>query len=175
MQSGLPELQQSYPPRAASVAAARRDVADFARRAGLEPERIDDVRLAVSEALTNAIQHAFIKATPGNEVTVTAIKSGDELWVLVADNGSGMRNRDDSPGLGLGLALINQTTDGFDLVHEAGQGTELRMCFTLRGRGGSAQRARPLELAEHPESPHWGRGSWASAMSPPISIFSTTA
>jgi hypothetical protein len=48
-----------------------------------------------------------------------------------------MRARTDSPGLGLGLAIIAQMADGVDLVKPAAGGLELRMRFAVaRGGGG---------------------------------------
>ena len=51
--------------------------------------------------------------------------------MLIADNGCGMRAGRDSDGLGLGLALIAQMTDGFSIVERSCGGTELRLCYTL--------------------------------------------
>jgi two-component sensor histidine kinase len=53
------------------------------------------------------------------------------LWVLIADNGCGLHAGRDTDGLGLGLALISQMTDGFSVVGRSSGGTELRLRFAL--------------------------------------------
>jgi anti-sigma regulatory factor (Ser/Thr protein kinase) len=80
---------------------------------------IDAVELAVSEAVANATVHAYRDerapdAGPGR-VRVSARIDGDELWVVVSDDGVGMSPRPDSPGLGLGLPLIAQLSDGLEI------------------------------------------------------------
>jgi len=52
--------------------------------------------------------------------------------VVAVDEGSAMAPRDDSPGLGLGLALIRRIADGFDHRVPPGGGTELWMHFRAR-------------------------------------------
>ena len=67
---------------------------------------------------------------PGT-LDVSATVAGDELWVIITDIGLGLRPRPDSPGLGLGLAIIAQLADGVDLVRPAEGGLELRMRFGM--------------------------------------------
>ncbi|MGI8507357.1 MAG: ATP-binding protein [Solirubrobacteraceae bacterium] len=112
-----------------SVPSARRALSDFAAVAGAEPHRVEAVRLASSEALTNAVLHAY-RGEPGS-VYVTAAVVADELWVLIADDGCGLEPRADRPGLGLGLGLIAQISDELAIVPRAGGGTEVRMRFNL--------------------------------------------
>jgi serine/threonine-protein kinase RsbW len=89
------------------------------------------VRLAVSEAISNAVVHAFPeRAEPGTvSVGVTLHDTGIEIFVR--DDGSGMARRDDSPGLGLGLSLSRRVADGFDQPETPDGGTALWMRFTV--------------------------------------------
>ncbi len=128
-----PVLTESYPAVAGSVASARETLAQFAAAAGAEQEQIDAVRLAVSEAVTNAVLHAY-RDRPGH-VTIAAWAVNGELWVLIADDGSGLRAASDRSGLGLGLALIQQVSDQLTIVERAGGGTELRVRFAIAGEG----------------------------------------
>ena len=57
------------------------------------------------------------------------------LCIYVRDHGSGMRRREDSPGLGLGLPLINQTAWDMDVRAPRAGGTEVLMRFELSGSG----------------------------------------
>jgi len=97
-------LTVTYPADPESVAIARHALTAFAADAGADHRQVEAVRLAVSEAMTNAVLHAYRDA-PG-DVRVTAALVSEELWVLVGDDGGGMEARPDRPGLGLGLALI---------------------------------------------------------------------
>ena len=123
-----------------SVALARGALREFARAAGADQEQVDAVRLAGSEAVTNAVIHAY-RAEPG-EIQVTAAIVSDELWVLIADDGCGMEPRADRPGLGLGLGLIAQVSDELAIVPRASGGTELRMRFNIGHEGRTRARSQ---------------------------------
>ncbi len=132
---GAGDLSVRYPAQPDSVAALRAAVVDFAARQGASAATIDAVRLAVSEAATNVVVHAYRDAAHPGDIEVEASLAGGELWVMVADAGTGLRARRDSPGLGLGLGLIAGVADGIDLVHRAAGGLELRMRFALDPAG----------------------------------------
>jgi anti-sigma regulatory factor (Ser/Thr protein kinase) len=126
-------LSYSYPAVADSVPRAREALSKFAQSVGVRGDQLDAIRLAVSEAATNAVVHAY-EGDAGQIQVDAALGSGD-LWVLVADDGYGMRPRIDSPGLGVGLALISQVCDEFAIAKSASGGTEVRMRFGLREGG----------------------------------------
>ncbi len=138
-------LTRSYPALPGSVPAARRELGELAIAAGATPDKLDAVRLAVSEAVTNAVLHAY-PDRPG-AVHVTAAVASSELWVLVADDGCGLEARASRPGLGLGLALIAQASDDFTVVPRSSRGLELQMRFNLerssRGRWSSCAATSP--------------------------------
>jgi anti-sigma regulatory factor (Ser/Thr protein kinase) len=122
-------LNESHRATADVIPALRHTVADYARSVGVEGTKLDAVRLAVSEAISNVVLHAYSGA-PGY-VHVTARVVGDELWVLVADEGRGHNATPLRPGLGWGLAFITDATDEFALAERADGGTEARMIFKL--------------------------------------------
>lgn len=134
------DFAETYPARLESVASVRAALVDFARRNGASQAAVEAVELAVSEAATNVVVHAYDDAAEAGVIEVAAAFAAGELWVLVADGGAGLRPRRDGPGLGLGLGLIAQVSDGVDIVNRAGGGLELRMRFALdsvdRGRLG---------------------------------------
>jgi serine/threonine-protein kinase RsbW len=150
MNPGEPPFSKSYAAVAASVPLARRALACFARDVGACEEQIDAITLASSEALTNVVQHAY-DGDPGSLHVESAV-AGGELWVLVSDDGHGMRAGDRNRGLGVGLALIACLADGFAVVKRSSGGTELQMRFGLRAR-------------RAPEVDHF-RGSAFSARAP---------
>src|ERR1700745_2794619 len=98
-------FSDDYPAVAASIPRARTAVARFAHEAGASEESVEAVRLASSEALTNAVLHAY-GDEPGGVIHVTAAVASDELWLLIADDGCGLRGSTRGESLGIGLALI---------------------------------------------------------------------
>ena len=90
------------------------------------------VRLAVSEAVTNVILHGYRNGSTG-AFTVQIEARGDELHVLVRDDGCGMSPRTDSPGAGLGLPLIASLAGTVSVTTPPEGGTEVRMTFDLTG------------------------------------------
>ena len=138
-------FNQSYPAVPSSVPRARTALAMFARAPGATPEQVDAVRLAVSEALTNAVVHAY--GAQSGAVHVSASRSGAELWVLIADDGQGVNGATDSPGLGMGLALIASMADYFAMSKRTEGGTEIRMRFGARARRPATLHALDRSLA----------------------------
>lgn len=115
----------------ASVPVLRAAVAEFVGAAGVQGDHLDAVKLAVSEAVTNAVMHAYVDAEePGEVRVVTCVREG-EIEVEVSDDGLGMMPRLDSPGLGVGLPFIADTADTLDIATGEGGGTVLRMSFKV--------------------------------------------
>jgi serine/threonine-protein kinase RsbW len=119
------QLELSLPCTADSIREMRAAVAELGRAAGLRAEKVEDVQLAVSEAVTNAVQHG---GRGQGEVMVEARMVGDELRISVSDHGGGMRPRPDSPGLGLGLPIMAAVSDHLEVVTDGG-GTTVNMIF----------------------------------------------
>jgi anti-sigma regulatory factor (Ser/Thr protein kinase) len=117
----------------ACVPQLRRGVTEFARLLGAGDTVVRDLALAVSEAVTNAVLHAFVDRAPGR-IRVVCEPGPETLLVRVLDDGRGMMPRSDSPGLGLGLPMIGQFTTSLDIREGLdGRGTEVRMAFAAPG------------------------------------------
>jgi anti-sigma regulatory factor (Ser/Thr protein kinase) len=125
-------FEATYPSTPSGVGAMRRDVAAFATRAGMDEQGLGDIRLAVSEAATNAVVHAYREAA--GTLVVRAHVDGRDLIVVVRDTGLGLVPRGDSPGLGLGMPLMASVTTTFNVVSTA-SGTEVHMTFALPATG----------------------------------------
>ena len=134
-------LDASYPAQPRQVAAIRRAVCALAGRGGVDAMTLDRIELAVSEAATNVVVHAY-RATDGSgRIQVTARFVGDRLEISVRDDGGGMVPRTDSPGLGLGLSLMAGEADDFSVRSAEGGGTEVLMRFlVVAGDGPSSLR-----------------------------------
>lgn len=116
----------TFPGTPLGVAAARGEVEAVARDCGIEGLALGAVKLAVNEAVTNAVVHAY--AQRDGKIAVTVALTCDALMVTVTDTGGGLLPRADSPGLGVGLPLIAQLADHLD-VRSGDDGTEIRMSF----------------------------------------------
>jgi serine/threonine-protein kinase RsbW len=123
-------LHRSMAAVPASVPALRGDIAAFARAAGAAEPLLSAIKLAVSEAVTNAVLHAYVGLRPGL-VHVAAWVDEGSLLVEVSDDGGGMMPRLDSPGLGVGLPFIAETADMLDITSSP-EGAQLRMTFELQ-------------------------------------------
>jgi anti-sigma regulatory factor (Ser/Thr protein kinase) len=123
-------LARRFPARADQVAPARREVIAYARAHGaVDP---DGVALAVSEAVTNAVVHAYIDAPRPGDVEVVAKRHPDDgIEIRVCDDGRGLMPRRDSPGLGVGLPLVAKLAQRFRIEKRPGGGTTVSMCFAV--------------------------------------------
>jgi serine/threonine-protein kinase RsbW len=101
-------------------------MAALARECGFGDQRVSDVKLAVTEAVTNVIRHAY--GDESGQVVAVADVDGDTLRIVIADTGAGIVSRSDNPGLGLGLPLITRLADTVDVISKA-PGTEIHMTF----------------------------------------------
>jgi anti-sigma regulatory factor (Ser/Thr protein kinase) len=131
---GAVVLSQTYPAVPESVPAVRATVGRFATKAGAPPSTIDAVKLAISEAATNVVVHAYRHAGEPGLIHVEATLKGRELCVSVADTGPGLRPRVGSPGLGLGLAIIKQLAEEVELLQGGNGGLRILMRFALPAR-----------------------------------------
>jgi anti-sigma regulatory factor (Ser/Thr protein kinase) len=89
------------------------------------------MKMAVSEACTNVVVHAYDDVDGTLEVDMSS--DDHALTIRVRDHGSGIHPHAnpsrDVPALGLGLPLIAALSDSFELRGSTGQGTEVRMTF----------------------------------------------
>ena len=107
-----------------------RDAAQaFAEHHGVA--RSDDVALAISEALTNAVLHAYRDGTAG-PLRLTGWREPSTVCFLVEDDGCGLTPHRHSPGLGRGLNIIAQLCERYAIRGGAGAGTEVWMAFAVR-------------------------------------------
>jgi anti-sigma regulatory factor (Ser/Thr protein kinase) len=94
-----------------AVAAARRGLDALEPKLGAE--RLNDMRLLVSELVTNSVRHA--RHGTGEELELSVSVSDETIHVCVSDQGPGFeatpRTPDDDPGSGWGLFLVEQLSD----------------------------------------------------------------
>jgi anti-sigma regulatory factor (Ser/Thr protein kinase) len=123
--------EQCLPAAPENVARLRHGVTRFARDAGASERLRRKVALAVSEACTNAVVHAYRRGAPGS-VAVRAERREACLRVEVVDEGDGLRPRAESPGVGLGTPLMAILADRLEITdNPVGHGTVVRLEFGL--------------------------------------------
>ena len=127
----MSRFHEAAPAVPESVGRLRRAVAEFARTQGANDEVVNSVQLASSEAMSNAVMHAFVDQPAPGTLTICAAREGDAICVVVRDDGSGMKPRPDSPGLGIGLPLMTGTTQALNFSEVPEGGTKVTMRFAL--------------------------------------------
>ena len=108
------------------VLLARLVMGQAGRLAGLEPEEVYDLKLAVTEAVTNVIRHASVQSY---EIEYRILPSGVEVSVTDAGGGfsvADLAGEPDEHG-GFGLAVIRNLVDELVLDSARGGGTRLKM------------------------------------------------
>lgn len=119
----------SLPAVPGAVGQMRRRAAAFASAMGATAEMTYAVTVAVSETVTNTVIHAYAGREPG-PVSVRCAADGDRMVIEVADEGSGVTERADSPGIGHGLAMVGALAHSLEIGPGAdGTGTIVTMSF----------------------------------------------
>jgi anti-sigma regulatory factor (Ser/Thr protein kinase) len=109
----------------------------FAEALRLPPDLVEDMRLAVTEACTNVVRHAYEAGELGT-IDVVIRPAGDRLELIVSDHGSGMGPSADVAGPGLGLPMIAALADEVEIEPGCSRGSRLAMAFRCRPRLGVA-------------------------------------
>jgi serine/threonine-protein kinase RsbW len=129
------DIRLTLPARPENVAVVRHVLGALAEALGLPDAVTEDMRLAVTEACTNVVRHAY--AGGRGPIDVAVRPKGDELEVTVADAGRGFGPSPDTGGPGLGLPLIAALSDSLEIERSRGAGSRLIMSF-LRTRNTAA-------------------------------------
>ena len=139
--SRTPDVRLTMPARPEGVAVVRQALAGIADALDFDSAVLADMKMAVSEACTNVVVHAYEDTDGVLEVDMSAEDEG--LTITVRDHGSGIQPQvnpsREVPALGLGLPLIAALSDSFELQGSAGQGTEVRMTFSYTRNADPAQ------------------------------------
>jgi serine/threonine-protein kinase RsbW len=129
-------VELRIPPRAEFVAVARMAVKAVASRMPFGIDALEDIKLAVAEACTNAIEHATGGVGADAAIYIRCLLEPDQLVVEVQDCGGGAAGPVVGPGAeelpesGYGLLLIQALMD--DLRWDTGtDGTTVTMVKRL--------------------------------------------
>jgi serine/threonine-protein kinase RsbW len=124
-------VRLTIPAKAEYITLGRLALTGLARLRGLPPELLGDMKLALTEACSNSVRHAY---DDGDGVVEIAYElHADRLVVEVADNGAGFDPPDDAgrddalEEGGLGIAIIRALADDLDIARgDDGRGSRLR-------------------------------------------------
>jgi anti-sigma regulatory factor (Ser/Thr protein kinase) len=128
-ESVTPDLELTLPSRPENVAVVRHALGGFGDALDVPDQALADIKLAVTEACTNVVVHAYPEGE--GPLGISAWVRDHRLTVVVHDQGQGMLPRPDSPGLGLGLPLIATLAESLELGTGINERTEVRMTFLL--------------------------------------------
>ena len=125
-------VRLSIPAKAEYITLGRLALTAIARVRPLSAETLSDLKLALTEACTNSVRHAYSEGRSGTVEIVYQIEP-DRLVVEVTDEGAGFRpeesgrdgNGDLSEG-GLGIAIIRAVADEVEIGEREAGGSRLR-------------------------------------------------
>ncbi len=127
-------------PDARYVATARAFAASLARHFRAEEDQVQDVKVAISEAWSNAIK-AHRSSGVDEPIQLAVRRRPDGLWFEVADSGSGLGPEHEAripgadsaelPEAGVGLLIIRSLFPAAEVVRNASGGVTLRFCLPL--------------------------------------------
>lgn len=130
-------MKMEVPSKSTNLQLVKYAVAAFAAGLPFTLQEIEDLKVAVSEAVTNCIVHAY----PGGEglIAVYCRQGEDKLSVEVRDDGVGIEdipwarqasNTTDDERMGLGMFFMEQMMDELTIESEPGRGTAVIMTKT---------------------------------------------
>lgn len=132
----------------ANVAFARITVAAFASQTDCTLSDLDEIKVAVSEAVENAIIHGYAQAQD-RFIEIYAALTSDSVEISVADKGKGIADinaaiqpafSSEPERLGLGFTFMRSFMDNFKVESTIGQGTVVSMSKRV---GSGAARISP--------------------------------
>ena len=122
-------MRLTLPARPENVSVIRHVLGAFAESMDLPAELVADMRLAVTEACTNVVRHAYHDGETG-PIDIVIRPGNDRLELIVSDRGRGIGPSPDVDGPGLGLPLIAALSDTLDIQRAPSRGSRLSMVFS---------------------------------------------
>lgn len=150
-------VELHLPPDVQYVGLARLVVCAAARQAGMNGERVEDLRIAVSEATTNAVvaqghvgQSAPVVlrfgATEDGTFEVTVVDTGPGFEPV---NPESMNGRDWAIEGGLGVTIIRGLADDVRFLRDEGMRVSMRFAMDLSGDGSEERSGRHAGSGKH--------------------------
>ena len=136
MENKTNRMHLIFDAKSVNEAFARMTVMAFMAEMNPTLDELEDVKTAVSEAVTNAIIHGYNDET--KQVELSCLREGQKLTVVVEDMGVGIPDVDEAKQpffttkpeqerSGMGFAFMEAFMDGMQVVSEVGKGTRVTM------------------------------------------------
>lgn len=130
-------VRLTIPAKAEYIILSRLALAGVSRVRALPAETLADLKLALTEACSNSVRHAYAGAE--GHVEISFELRDDRLIVEVADDGTGFDPEEESAGTGdelseggLGIAIIRSIADEVEIGGgRGGKGSRLRFVKLL--------------------------------------------
>jgi len=128
-----PELRLQVPAKEESLPVVRQALRSLADTVDARREALEDAELALTEACSNVVEHAYPGAD--GEIEVSLLSREAEVLARVRDSGCGMaaREPDRLAGRGYGMAMIEAIARSIEVRVE--DGTEIAMTFDVGAHG----------------------------------------
>ncbi len=138
-----------FPSLPENVSFARSCVGAFAAQLNCTLEEIEEIKLVVSEAVSNSIIHGYDNRPYEKVVVMATILENQIMEIMVEDYGRGMTNIEqamepsfssDPARMGLGFSLMKSFMDELNVCSQPGQGTSVKMkrCFQVKSQAALA-------------------------------------
>ncbi|MFZ5649799.1 MAG: anti-sigma F factor [Bacillota bacterium] len=123
-----------------NVSFARVAAGAFAAQIDFTINDIEELKVAVSEAVTNSIVHGYDN-DPGGAVELYAEIAGETLTIVVEDHGRGIEDINkamqpafstDPERMGLGFSFMQSFSDRLEVHSSPGMGTRVKMTRKCR-------------------------------------------
>ena len=139
------DFRMTIDSRSVNEAFSRSTVAAFAAQLDPTLEEINDIKTAVSEAVTNCIVHAY-REKIGKIYITGELLEGNIIRIKIRDTGCGIENVEKAmeplfttlggERAGLGFAVMESFMDKLKVKSTPGKGTTVTMLRTIRQRRG---------------------------------------
>ncbi|MBH5318018.1 anti-sigma F factor [Paenibacillus sp. GSMTC-2017] len=141
---GKNEMNLSFSARSENEAFARIAVAAFVSQLDPTLEELNDLKTAVSEAVTNAIIHGY-ESDATRQVTIVASIDRDTVSIAISDEGRGIEDVElarqplytSKPELersGMGFTIMENFMDRFEVTSAVGSGTRVEMLKRIESK-----------------------------------------
>ena len=138
-------IKLEFPSRSSNEGFARSAAAAFAAQLDPTIEEINDIKTAVSEAVTNCIVHAY-RDTLGYITVAAKLYDDGEIQIVVRDKGCGiadiqqarqpMFTTGDAGRSGMGFTIMESFMDRLRVRSREGVGTQVTMTKRIAARLG---------------------------------------
>ena len=135
------EMKIMFSSHSINEAFARVSISAFISQLDPTVEELYDIKMAVSEAVTNAIIHGYQNKS-GHEVTLSCSYEGKKIVIEIKDEGKGIANVEEAmtplyttsveeERAGLGFTVMQEMMDEVEVCSHPGLGTTVKMIKTL--------------------------------------------